>query len=63
MKVMVRTRKDGPPRIALPAGRLEVALALAAFAVLCVLVLRIAPQLVEPDDYAYRASSLRALDQ
>jgi hypothetical protein len=34
----------------------EAALAGAAFAVLCVLVLRVAPQLVEPDDYAYRAS-------
>jgi hypothetical protein len=30
--------------------------ALAAFAVLCVLVLSVASQLVEPDDYAYRAS-------
>jgi hypothetical protein len=27
-----------------------------AFAVLCVLVLHVAPQLVEPDDYAYQAS-------
>jgi hypothetical protein len=27
-----------------------------AFAVLCVLVLQVAPQLVEPDDYAYQAS-------
>lgn len=35
---------------------LEAAMAAAAFAVLCVLVLRVAPQLVEPDDYAYRAS-------
>ena len=31
-------------------------LAAAAFAVLCVLVLRAAPYLPEPDDYAYRAS-------
>ena len=36
--------------------RVEVLLALVAFAVLCVLVLRVAPRLVEPDDYAYRAS-------
>jgi hypothetical protein len=35
---------------------LEAGLAVAAFTVLCVLVLRVAPQLVEPDDYAYRAS-------
>jgi hypothetical protein len=47
------------PRADAGAGRgtgLEAALAAAAFAVLCVLVLRVAPQLVEPDDYAYRAS-------
>ena len=31
-------------------------LALAAFGVLCALVLSFAPRLVEPDDYAYRAS-------
>jgi hypothetical protein len=30
--------------------------ALAAFAVLCVMALSFAPRLVEPDDYAYRAS-------
>jgi hypothetical protein len=35
---------------------LEAAFAVAAFAVLCVLVLRVAPQLVEPDDHAYQAS-------
>ncbi len=34
----------------------EACLAAAAFAVLCVLVLRAAPYLPEPDDYAYRAS-------
>jgi hypothetical protein len=34
----------------------EVALAVAAFAVLCVLVLTVAPQSAEPDDGAYRAS-------
>ncbi len=37
-------------------GRGEVALAVVAFAVLCLVVLRVAPQLVEPDDWAYRAS-------
>src|SRR5690348_6451566 len=37
-------------------GRLEVVLAAAAFAALCVLVLSVAPQTAEPDDGAYRAS-------
>jgi len=37
-------------------GWLEAALAVGAYAVLCVLVLSVAPRLVEPDDYAYRAS-------
>jgi hypothetical protein len=36
--------------------RVEVALAVAAFAALCVLVLSVAPQTAEPDDGAYRAS-------
>jgi hypothetical protein len=36
--------------------RAEVFLALAAFAVLCIAVLSAVPQLVEPDDFAYRAS-------
>jgi hypothetical protein len=39
-------------------SRVEVVLAVAAFAVLCVAVLSVAPQLVEPDDYAYRGSIL-----
>jgi hypothetical protein len=34
----------------------EACLAVAAFAVLCVLVLRASPYMPEPDDYAYRAS-------
>src|SRR5436190_22114458 len=34
----------------------EVALAIAAFAALCALVLTVAPQSAEPDDGAYRAS-------
>ena len=37
-------------------GRGEIALALAGFVGLCVAVLVRAPQLLEPDDYAYRAS-------
>jgi hypothetical protein len=36
--------------------RAEAFVAPAAFAVLCVLVLSVASRLVEPDDYAYRAS-------
>ena len=39
-------------------SRVEVVLAVAAFAVLCVAVLSVAPHLVEPDDYAYRGSIL-----
>jgi hypothetical protein len=37
-------------------GRTEIFFALAAFAVLCVAALSFAPYLVEPDDFAYRAS-------
>jgi hypothetical protein len=39
-------------------GRAEAFVALAAFAALCLLALSIASQLVEPDDYAYRASTV-----
>jgi hypothetical protein len=37
-------------------GRAEIIWAVVAFAVLCLAVLSFAPQLVEPDDYAYQAS-------
>src|ERR1700749_1375218 len=55
------------PEVARPAARTwwdvaEVCLAVAAFAVLCVLVLRAAPYLPEPDDYAYRASIVAMTD-
>jgi hypothetical protein len=40
----------------------EVCLAVVAFAVLCVLALRAAPYLPEPDDYAYRASIVAMTD-
>jgi hypothetical protein len=40
----------------------EACLAVAAFAVLCVLVLRASPYLPEPDDYAYRASIVAMTD-
>lgn len=62
MKIVVRARPESPPLIAPRAGRMEIALAVAAFAVLSVVVLRIAPQLVEPDDYAYRASIVGITD-
>jgi len=43
-------------------ARTEILLALAAFAVLCIAVLSAAPQLVEPDDYAYQASIVALAD-
>jgi hypothetical protein len=55
------------PGVARPAARtrwdiVEACLAAAAFAVLCVLVLRASPYLPEPDDYAYRASIVAMTD-
>jgi hypothetical protein len=63
----LRVRGDRRPRLAGPRqagppGRTEILLALAAFAVLCIAVLAAAPQLVEPDDYAYRASIVALTD-
>ncbi len=37
-------------------GRTEIILAAAAFAALCLAVLTVTPQLIEPDDFAYQAS-------
>src|ERR1700691_4205284 len=56
MGALVRSRD--PTRTAASARRYpwEVLFALAAFAVLCIAWLSCAPRLVEPDDYAYRAS-------
>jgi hypothetical protein len=56
MGALVRSRDAA--RTAASARRYpwEVLFALAAFAVLCIAVLSCAPRLVEPDDYAYRAS-------
>lgn len=46
-----------PPRTAwIGRGRAEIIWAVVAFAVLCLAVLSFAPQLVEPDDFAYQAS-------
>src|SRR6201994_1274839 len=56
MSVLVPARGTSRPARPSRVGRLEVALALAAFAVLCVVALRVHPLLVEPDDSAYRAS-------
>ena len=55
------------PEVARPAARTgwdmaEAGLAVAAFAVLCVLVLKAAPYLPEPDDSAYRASIVAMTD-
>jgi hypothetical protein len=44
------------PRVWAGRDPLAAGLALAAFAVLCAVVLSFAPRLIEPDDYAYRAS-------
>jgi hypothetical protein len=44
------------PSVSAGLGHGEIFLALAVFAVLCVAVLRYAPALVEPDDFAYRGS-------
>src|SRR6204780_269971 len=55
------------PEVARPTARsgwdaAEACVAVAAFAVLCVLVLRAVPYLPEPDDYAYRASIVAMTD-
>ena len=55
----------GPKLLPSPGlGRAEVLLALAAFAVLCIAVLKSAsvPNLVEPDDFAYRTSIVAMTD-
>jgi hypothetical protein len=44
------------PRVRAGRDLLAAGLALAAFAVLCAMALSFAPRLVEPDDFAYRAS-------
>src|SRR6266571_535240 len=62
MDASVQVRGEAVPVTAPRPGRAEIALAAAAFALLCVVVLRTAPQLVEPDDYAYRASIVGITD-
>src|ERR1017187_4664666 len=56
MNAWTKSSHPATPTASASRGRLEILLALAAFAVLCIVVLTVAPQLVEPDDYAYRAS-------
>jgi hypothetical protein len=47
-----------PPAAATRLGRAEILFAIAAFAALCAVALSFAPHLVEPDDYAYQASTV-----
>ncbi len=56
MSALVRIRDMARSSASTGLDRNEIFLALAAFAVLCVAVLRCAPYLAEPDDFAYRAS-------
>lgn len=65
MSETVSNGQEEARRPGLSAGgvfRAEILGALAAFAVLCAAVLAVAPQLVEPDDYAYRASVIALTD-
>jgi hypothetical protein len=62
VNALVQAGQDSAAQAAPRPGRAEIALALAAFAVLCIVALRTAPQLVEPDDYAYRASIVGITD-
>ena len=58
MSLTVRASEEARPWawVRVSRDRAEAFVALAAFAVLCVVVLSSASRLVEPDDYAYRAS-------
>ena len=56
MDAVVAHRETRPRTLRAGWGRAEIIWAAAAFAVLCLAVLSFAPQLVEPDDYAYQAS-------
>jgi hypothetical protein len=55
-------REATEPRAWPGQGRAEIALAVAAFALLCVVVLVKTPYLVEPDDHAYQASIIGITD-
>jgi hypothetical protein len=58
VNVLAQVSEQSRASLSAWAGRDRVAAgaALAAFAVLCVMALSFSPRLVEPDDYAYRAS-------
>jgi hypothetical protein len=58
MNLMAQASDEARPSagVRVSRGRVETFVALAAFAVLCIVVLSSASRLVEPDDYAYRAS-------
>ena len=58
MSLTVRASDEAGPSawVRVSRDRVEAFVAVAAFAVLCVVVLSSAARLVEPDDYAYRAS-------
>jgi PadR family transcriptional regulator, regulatory protein PadR len=56
-----RAEPEPPPRAG-SVSRGEILFCLAAFAVLCIAVLRVAPVLVEPDDHAYQASIIGITD-
>jgi hypothetical protein len=62
IRALALARPGGGARRETALARLEVMLAVAAFAVLCGVVLSVAPRLVEPDDYAYRASTVAITD-
>jgi hypothetical protein len=58
MNLLVQASDEARPSawVRVSRDRVEAFVALAAFAVLCIVVLSSASRLVEPDDYAYRAS-------
>ena len=58
MNLMAQASDEAGPSawVRVSRDRVEAFVALAAFAVLCIVVLSVASRLVEPDDYAYRAS-------
>ncbi len=62
MRAPARVSEEATAPASQRPGRAEIALAVAAFAALCVVALHHAPQLVEPDDFAYRASIIGITD-
>ena len=58
MNLMAQASDEASPSawVRVSRDRVEAFVALAAFAALCIVVLSSASRLVEPDDYAYRAS-------